>query len=226
MESLIPSSVNIFIGSIIIVFILIYLIYQSKLEKLKRLTTIIIIGFFSWSIGKDKDTSIILFVIVSAFVLYIWNKMDKEKESEKNQKLLNYNNHINAYGKYLELNPLGIEEIRHSSKLPFEKETFIKDSIINIRKLEQEFQTLLLNLIPLLAYFRDDIPESGYISNISKLVNDENNISNTNTNSISTIENLTNNLNEENDFPINIYNKYNEESEYILKLLKKSISIK
>ncbi|MFA9373912.1 MAG: hypothetical protein ACERKK_07115 [Poseidonibacter sp.] len=226
MESLIPSSGNIFIGAIIIVFILIYIIYQSKFKNLKRFTTILLIGFFSWSIGKDNDTSIILFFVVSAFVSYIWNKMDKEKEFEKNQELLNYNLHINTFGKYLELNPLGIQEIRHSSKLPFEKEKFIENSIINIRKLEQESQTLLLNAIPLLAYFRDDIPESGYISNISKLINSENDISNINTNSSSTIENLSNKLNEENDFPIDIYNKCNKESEYILKLLQTSISIK
>lgn len=226
MESLIPDIGSIFIGSIILILILLVFIYKSKLEKLKRFTTICLIGFFSWSIGKDADTGIIMFVFVAAFVLYIWNKIDKEKEVEKMKKLLDYNDTINSYGRYLELNPLGIEEIRHFSKLPFDKEKLIKDSIINIRKLEQDFQTLLLNSIPLLAYFRDDVPENGYISNMSKLVNSNENISVTSDNPSETVENLANKLNEENDFPIDIYNKCNEESEYILKLLQKSISIK
>jgi len=216
MESLIPDTGSFFIGSTILILILLVFIYQSKLEKLKRFTTICLIGFFSWSIGKDANTGIIMFIVVAGFVLYIWNKMDKEQEVESMKKLLNYNDTINAYGKYLELNPLGIGEIRHTSKLPFEKEIFIKDSIINIRKLEQEFQTLLLNSIPLLAYFRDDIPENGYISNVSKLLNDDKN---------TTVESLANKLNED-DFPVDIYNKCNEESEKILKLLQTSISIK
>ncbi|RXJ78071.1 hypothetical protein CRV03_03620 [Arcobacter sp. F155] len=213
MEVLLPYVGKILIGSIILISILLVFIYQSKLEKLKRFTTICLIGFFSWGLGKDVNTKIIMFIVITGFVLYIWNKMDKEKDNNM-KKLLKYIDNINAYGKYLELNPLEIEEIRHSSKLPFKKENFIIDSLIYIRVVEKEFQTLILNSIPLLAYFRDDVPEDGYISNISKIIKDNNNRN-------STIEDLLNKPDEDN-FPIDIYNKCNEESKRILKLLQAS----
>lgn len=213
MEVLLPYVGNILIGSIILILILLVFIYQSKLEKLKRFTTICLIGFFSWSLGKDINTQIIVFIVITGFVLYIWNKMDKEKVNNM-EKFLKYIDNINAYGKYLELNPLEIEEIRHSSKLPFKKENFIIDSLIYIRVVEKEVQTLILNSIPLLAYFRDDVPEDGYISNISKIIKDNNNRN-------STIEDLLNKPDEDN-FPIDIYNKCNEESKRILKLLQAS----
>ncbi|RXJ98701.1 hypothetical protein CRV02_13200 [Arcobacter sp. CECT 8989] len=213
MEVLLPYVRNILIGSIILILILLVFIYQSKLEKLKRFTTICLIGFFSWGLGKDVNTQIIVFIVITGFVLYIWNKMDKEKVNNM-EKFLKYIDNINAYGKYLELNPLEIEEIRHSSKLPFKKENFILDSLIYIRVLEKEFQILILNSIPLLAYFRDDVPENGYISNISKIIKDNNNKN-------STIEDLLNKPDEDN-FPIDIYNKCNEESKRILKLLQAS----
>lgn len=230
MESLIPDAENIFIGSIILVVILLAFVYQSKLEKLKLLTTIIIIGFFSFALSGEDGQGIIFFIVVAGFLIYVWNKTDKEKQFEQKKKiLLDYNKDINAYGAYLELNPLGIEEIRPSSSLPFNKEELIKNSISFISLFDKDSQIVLLHGIPLLAYFRDNIPEKGYISNMGEFINNEEDVSNT-INKLESglrneLENLSNKLTKKNDFDKDLYRQCNEDSERILKLLKKSISI-
>ncbi|PHR56366.1 MAG: hypothetical protein COA44_08390 [Arcobacter sp.] len=77
------DSKDIFLLILISIIILLVLIYQSKYEKLKRLTTILIIGFFSWALSRGTPNGItggvIMFIIVAGFTIYIWTRMDNEK---------------------------------------------------------------------------------------------------------------------------------------------------
>jgi len=77
------DSKYIFLSILISIIILLVFIYQSKYEKLKRLTTILIIGFFSWALSRGTPNGItggvIMFIVITGFIIYIWTKMDKEK---------------------------------------------------------------------------------------------------------------------------------------------------
>lgn len=161
---------------ILIVFLAIIVnIYESKNEKLKRFTTLLLVAFFCWAITSEEQNGkligILLFIIITGFIIFIWNKIDKEKKDEKN-KLLEFMNDffysVKAYITYLQVNPLGIKEIRHSNTLPFNKDKLIAQSKIYMslklgNEIEQEdYKKVLLTVIPQLAFYRNDIPLSGY----------------------------------------------------------------
>lgn len=224
----------IFVVFIILVIILLKFVNDSNSEKFKNIITILIIGWLSWAVGgqSDNGNGFIGFIVISAFFIFIMDKIYKEKEIKKANKLLRYVYDVKKYGKYLISNPLGIEEIRCSSELPFQKEDFIQDSILYIKEVEKTFQKTLLNSIPMLAYFRDDISKN-YISNIGNFINNDKYMADTinklkyevslNKSSSETIDDLAKKLNEDNCFPNDLYYKCNEESKKILSLLEKSI---
>lgn len=102
------------------------------------------------------------------------------KKTQENDKVHNikenledFINDIKTYIKYCGLNPISIEEIRHASKLPIEKEVFLKKSLLYIEYLETDVQEILLEYLPLLAYYRDNIPENGYLSFYDKVLSDD-----------------------------------------------------
>ena len=162
---------TIFIISIISIIVLLVVIYQSKYEILKRFTTIVLIGYFSWAIGKGGNSSFIMFFVATGFFLYVCKSVDndKEKKERKTGMDIKYEDFVNlivSYGGYMELNPLPIEEIRNSNVLPFSKNKLIECAPIYIKRLEKHMQESLLVAIPELAFYKEDIPENGYKSNM------------------------------------------------------------
>lgn len=149
----------------ILLIVLIAFIYQSKNEKMKITTTILLIAFFCWGMSKDTQdgiaSGIIMFMIVMGIGIFIWNKMNNER-LKKEENIRNFINTLKAYGKYIELHPLNFREIRHLNDLPFDKEKLILESMLYIKYLDKEIQTLLLVFIPELAFYRSDVPQKGY----------------------------------------------------------------
>lgn len=225
----------IMIGSIIGIIILIISIYNSKNEKLKRATTLLLVAFFCWAITSKEPNGevigILLFIIIAGFIIFIWNKMNKEEEYKKNleletkKKINNFLNNIKAYGIYLESTPLGIKEIRHSNVLPFSKNELIFDSVLYIKLLEKNIQQALLITIPELAFYRNDIPLSGYKSEINEFI--ENNIDLNELNEEKKSEILKNAINSnqslDNEFPNDLFNECQKEYEGLSNLLKEQL---
>lgn len=239
----------IMIGSIIGIIILIISIYNSKNEKLKRATTLLLVAFFCWAITNKEPNGkligILLFIVVAGFIIFIWNKMDKEeqekkhKELEKEKNIINFLNNMKAYGLYLEANPLGLMEIRHSSVLPFNKNELIFNSILYIKLLEKNIQQALLITIPQLAFYRNDIPWSGY-NEINEFVENNRDLNKENLeifkNAINSNQSLDNeflnecmkevekSVNVFNEFPNDLYNDCDKESKKLYNLLKERLN--
>lgn len=234
------DSKDIFLLTLISITILLVLIYQSKYEKLKRLTTLLIIGFFSWSLSRGTPNGIIggtiIFILVAGFVIYAWTKIDKKKltddsiESFRKESLENpeqaYKEFcalVANYGDYMQENPLSYGEIRSSSILPFSKNTLILYTINFINVLEKNMQKSLLQGIPELAYYRDDIPKNGYQSNASKLI-ENNELINPNQSDKDKLKNILEHYIEPNDFPDDLYNECEEYSKKLYIVLKKEMN--
>lgn len=168
---------TIFLVSIFGIVILLVFIYQSKYEKLKFFTTIVIIGLFSWALPRERPNGeiigIFVFLIVSGFVIYVHEKVNKEelrKRSLRSSKqFYDFLESQKAYKIYLELHSVICdEELRNSNVLPFDKDKFIMDTILYIECLEKKEQDYLLFIVPQLAFYQESIREEGYISNASK----------------------------------------------------------
>lgn len=230
---------DIFLSILISIIILLVLIYQSKYEKLKRLTTILIIGFFSWAFSRGTPNGVaggvIIFIIIAGFIIYIWKKMDKEKLINRNLKHITkkkfknpeesyteFCNFVSAYGDYMQVNPLSYGEIRNSDILPFSKNTLILYAIKFINILETNIQKALLQSIPELAYYRDDIPENGYKSNTNKLM-ENNELIYSNHSRKDKVNEIFEELTEPNDFPNDLYTECEEYSKKLYAVLKKEI---
>ncbi len=225
----------IMIGSIIGIIILIISIYNSKNEKLKRATTLLLVAFFCWAITSKEPNGevigILLFIIIAGFIIFIWNKMNKEEEYKKNleletkKKINNFLNNIKAYGVYLESYPLGIKEIRHSNVLPFNKNELIYDSTLYIKLFEKNTQQALLATIPELAFYRNDIPFCGYKSEINEFI--ESNIDLNEINEEKKLEILKKAINSnqllDNEFPNDLFNECQKEYEGLSNLLKEQL---
>lgn len=204
-------------GTIFIIIILVIVgvlafIYQSKYEKLKRFTTILLIAFFSWAISRETPNGInggiIIFTVVTVFVIYIWKKMDAEelekKEVTTTSQFKSFLKSIKDYNKYLEENNvIANEELRSTTNLPFDKNRLIVDTLIYIKYLSTEEQKSLFYTIPQLAFYKDNIAEEGLISNASK------GLSKT-----------------DDDFPYELYEKCKNESNKIFNQIKDLIGDK
>lgn len=238
----------IFILILIASIILLMLIYQSENKKLKRVTIISFIGLFCWSLS-DKSTvdnayfnGFLVFLLISGFIFFIWTKIDNEKLEEKrneDKKEKDFNNFIyslKAYGTYLQLNPLPVEVIRNSNTLPFNKTLLMVNAILYINVLNKDIQEVLLVSIPELSFYKDDVPDNGYQTELSKsLENDEfSNLENNLKNEMNKkefnkekigelLETTIINLNKNNDFPYELYSECEKESDKIYKALKNAI---
>lgn len=178
------SSVDVVIGGLILIIVILIYIFKSNNEKLKRFTIILLIGFFSWSItvrSENNLNGVILFLVVSIFVIYIWNKIDIEKreknETIKTKEFKLYIEMLKSYSNYLEINStICNEELRSVDSLQFDKNTLIAKTFLYIKYLEKDKQKILLYTIPQLAFYIDNIPKEGYISNSSKGITEKDDI--------------------------------------------------
>lgn len=225
------------ISFILVVGYIFSCIYNSKNEKLKRATTLLLVAFFCWIATKEQSNSgtigILLFVIIAGFIIYIWDKMDKEEKDKKNieKEKNNFFYTISAYGAYLESHPLGIKEIRHLNVLPFNKNELIVDSLLYIKLLnenieQKDFIEALLISIPQLAFYRSDIPLNGYKSKMDKLIEHtsemkEEEILEMLSNELSD-KHFLNDLSDE-DFPNDLFIECQKECEALTNLLKKRL---
>ena len=230
----------IFILIIVACLILIVNIYESKNEKLKRITTISLVGLLIFGLSSKSSVNnvefngFIVFLLISGFIFFIWNKIDNEKleekinEEKKEKDFKDFLYSLKAYGAYLQLNPLPIEVIRNSNILPFNKTLLMINSILYIKVLNKDMQEILLISIPELAFYKDDIPANGYQTELSKSLGNnlktEINKKECNKEQIGNLlENTIINLNKSNNFPYELYSECEKESEKIYKALKKAI---
>lgn len=226
---------TIFIIAIIATIAVLGIIYDSKNETLKRFTTIILVGFFIIGIGKGTGVSFLIFFVVTGYILYTYKNIDKEKstnnsiESFTQKNLENpeeaYKDFCNLaaeYGDYIQLSPLSYGEIRNSNVLPFSKNTLILYAIQYINISEKNIQEALLYSIPELAYYKDDIPENGYKSNTSKLIENYELTDSHNFDEDKAKE-ILEKVNEPNDFPNDLYNECEEYSKKLYTVLKEAI---
>lgn len=203
-------------------------------EKLKRATTLLLVAFFCWAITSKEQNGevigILLFIIIAGFIIFIWNKIDNEEEYKKNlelvtkKKINNFLNNVKAYGVYLESHPLGIKEIRHSNVLPFNKNELIFDTALYIKLFEKNTQQSLLITIPELAFYRNDIPFSGYKSEINDFI--ESNIDLNEINEERKLEILKKAINSnpsDNEFPNDLFIECQKECERLANLLKEQL---
>lgn len=175
----------------------------------------------------DIGLGIAIVVFVVWFVII--NKRAKRKSYTKEEMeiikddYIDFLNLVKIYGKHLEVNPLSIEEIRNSNVLPFSKSKLLSYAPMYIKFLEKNIQEAALEAIPLLAFYKDNIPDNGYKSNIHNLVEngykpDMNNLEE----SFNEIEKI---LSTTNNFPRDLHNECVEESMEIYETLKKAISL-
>ena len=121
---------------------------------------------------------IIAIIVTIAVLINIYDSKNGKSTNEEEMKedLKKFITDMKTYVKYCVSEPISTEEIRHTSKLPIEKIIFVKRSILYIEYLEDDIQKLLLKFVPLLAYYREDVPEDGYLSLFDKILQDNNSI--------------------------------------------------
>jgi len=130
----------------------------------------------------ETGTIFIIAIIVTIVVLVnIYDSKNGKSTNENNEEemkedLKKFITDMKTYVKYCVSEPINTEEIRHTSKLPIEKIIFVKRSILYIEYLEDDIQKLLLKFVPLLAYYREDVPEDGYLSLFNKMLKNDNSI--------------------------------------------------
>lgn len=158
-------------------------------------------------------------------------ELNNKKESEN---LAKYIIELKKYGKYVEMNPLSFQEIKNINSLPIIKDELINDSIKFINKFEEPIQTIILSLIPELAFYRETYSENGYRSHVSKLIDSENSSLDTMINNLEetterehekgtkVIDDLAKELSND-AFPKKLYEECEKESKEIEYMLRKAL---
>lgn len=105
------------------------------------------------------------------FIIRMVLNVENSKKSKAKKDLVKFVMNLKLFNDYLVSNPKKDNEIRHTKSLPINKNELLEQSLRYISKLNEDFKEAVLITVPRLAFYRDDVPENGYIHIYEELNN-------------------------------------------------------